>query len=87
MPLISKGKAYCCSILSLMGVLFLAVLGILYSAEARTLVMVEAGGELSPQHDIATSLYISAGVYAVFFLFSASQAYLYSKQERRGIAL
>ncbi|ORX90703.1 hypothetical protein K493DRAFT_272744 [Basidiobolus meristosporus CBS 931.73] len=72
--------AICCSILSVIGIIFLVVLGALFKIEVHEL----TEGDKAPKDPQAVALgcFVAAGIYAAFLALSLCQTWLHKKQHR-----
>ncbi|CAI4860792.1 BDN_1c_G0056440.mRNA.1.CDS.1 [Saccharomyces cerevisiae] len=73
-PVVSTGKAWCCTILSAFGVVILSVIAHLFNTNHESFV-----GSINDPEDgpaVAHTVYLAALVYLVFFVFCGFQVYL-----------
>jgi len=82
-PMFSAGHAWCCTILSLAAIIILSGIAMLFWNGHESMM-----GSINDPKDgkaVAKTLFSSAVVYAVFFVFCSGQAWLNSRQ--RGVQL
>ncbi|AAS52423.1 AEL262C-Ap [Eremothecium gossypii ATCC 10895] len=73
-PVVSKGKAWFCTVLSAFGVIILSVIGHLFNIKHEAFV-----GSINDPKDgpaVAHTVFLAAAVYLVFFVFCGSQIYM-----------
>ncbi|CAI4824948.1 CFA_G0056800.mRNA.1.CDS.1 [Saccharomyces cerevisiae] len=73
-PVVSTGKAWCCTVLSAFGVVILSVIAHLFNTNHESFV-----GSINDPEDgpaVAHTVYLAALVYLVFFVFCGFQVYL-----------
>ncbi|GAA5823464.1 hypothetical protein JCM10212_007163 [Sporobolomyces blumeae] len=70
-PLVGTPLAGCCTVLSVIGALFLALIGLCFDREVEVL----TGSTKSPHdpHAVASNCYIAAIVYLAFVVFCSCQ--------------
>ncbi|CAI4054155.1 hypothetical protein SKDZ_16G4230 [Saccharomyces kudriavzevii ZP591] len=77
-PVVSTGKAWCCTVLSAFGVVILSVIAHLFNTSHESFV-----GSINDPEDgpaVAHTVYLAALVYLVFFVFCGFQVYLAGKK-------
>ncbi|KAK9708647.1 hypothetical protein K7432_009528 [Basidiobolus ranarum] len=72
--------AICCSIVSVIGIIFLAVLGLLFKLEVHEL----TEGDKAPEkpQDVALGCFVAAGIYVACLALSLCQTWLHKKQHK-----
>lgn len=79
-PVVSTGKAYCCTILSAFGIVILSVIGWLFKTGHESMM-----GSINDPEDgnaVAKTVFGAVFVYIGFFVFCGSQALLIQRQNR-----
>ena len=79
-PVVSSGKAYFCTILSIFGIVILSVLGYLFSVGHESMV----GSINDPENgkEVAKTIFGAVIVYGVFFVFCGCQVLVIQRQNR-----
>ncbi|KAJ1653123.1 hypothetical protein IWQ61_006690 [Dispira simplex] len=79
-PIVGAGCATCCSVLSAVGIVFLVILGAMFSARAPQ--FTESIKDPDNYDAIANSCYMAAGIYAVFLMFCCCQSFMNQRANR-----
>ncbi|CAH6722682.1 hypothetical protein CLIB1444_10S03994 [[Candida] jaroonii] len=79
-PVVSTGKAYFCTILSVFGIVILSVIGYLFQVEHESMM----GSINDPENgkEVAKTVFGAVLVYLIFFLFCGCQVLVIRRQDR-----
>ncbi|KAI9596374.1 hypothetical protein BDF19DRAFT_438895 [Syncephalis fuscata] len=83
-PFVSYGNAACCSILSVIGIVFLLILGHLFDTEAEQ--YTESKNSPADPHGVAHACYVAAAIYAGFVVCCGGQLLLHKRIPRTDYA-
>ena len=79
-PVVSSGKAYFCTILSIFGIVILSVIGYLFKVGHESMM----GSINDPENgeEVANTVFGAVIVYLVFFVFCGCQVIVIRRQDR-----
>ncbi|KAG0305020.1 hypothetical protein BGZ98_004684 [Dissophora globulifera] len=84
-PIFSAGNATCCTILSVFGVIFLSIMGFLFSIPAESLT--HTTNDPEDPAAVAKACFTATAFYGFMILFCGCQSWLNKREERAQIQL
>ncbi|KAI9681795.1 MAG: hypothetical protein M1829_000540 [Trizodia sp. TS-e1964] len=81
-PVVSALNAWSCVVVSVFAIVILSTIGALFKANHHS--MVGSSEDPVDGKAVAGTVFSAVGVYAVFLTFCGFQAYLHSRQSKRG---
>ncbi|KAI9276332.1 hypothetical protein BC943DRAFT_333003 [Umbelopsis sp. AD052] len=82
---VSPGNAICCSVVSVAGIIFLTILGVLFDKEVEALT--ESVNDPDDPHAVAQACFTAAIVYGCFLAFCGCQSLVHKYNARNQIQL
>ncbi|KAH9827314.1 hypothetical protein Tdes44962_MAKER02940 [Teratosphaeria destructans] len=81
-PVVSAFNAWTCIVISVFAIVILSVIGSMFANGHHSMM----GSDEDPEDGgkVAAAVFGAVGVYGVFLLFCASQAFLHKRQSRQG---
>jgi len=81
-PVVSAFNAWTCIVISVFAIVILSAIGSMFASGHHSMM----GSEEDPKDGgkVAAAVFGAVGVYGVFLLFCASQAFLHQRQSRHG---
>ncbi|KAK8213308.1 hypothetical protein M8818_002607 [Zalaria obscura] len=81
-PVVSAFNAWTCIVISVFAIVILSILGSLFKSNHHSMV----GSEEDPKDGpaVAAAVFGAVGIYGLFLVFCASQAWLHKRERRNG---
>ncbi|EMC97160.1 hypothetical protein BAUCODRAFT_68491 [Baudoinia panamericana UAMH 10762] len=81
-PVVSAFNAWTCIVISVFAIIILSAIGSMFANNHHSMM----GSDEDPESGsaVAAAVFGAVGVYGVFLLFCASQAFLHQRQSRQG---
>ncbi|KAF2238722.1 hypothetical protein EV356DRAFT_529162 [Viridothelium virens] len=83
-PFFSALNAYACIVISVFAIVILSIIGALFDTKSETMVGSTENVDPNDAPKVAAAVFGAVGVYAIFLVFCASQAWLNHRESRRG---